>query len=189
MNGVYILFEKGEHAHNMDRIVRVGSHPGADNLRNRLQEHFVNENKDRSIFRKHVVRALLARAGDPFLEQWEWDLTARSAKDKYGPLLNHRKQQIVEAQVTAYIQDNFTFTVIRVDDKTMRLGIEKSLIGTLSLCHTCRPSPTWLGLHSPYPKIRESGLWHIQHLYKDVMSEEEFEMLKPYFLQQNRQQP
>ena len=46
-NGIYILFEKGEKAHNVDRIVRIGTHRGDNNLYNRLKEHFINENKDR----------------------------------------------------------------------------------------------------------------------------------------------
>lgn len=183
MNGIYVLFEKREYAHNQERIVRIGTHTGDNNLRNRLHEHFLKENKDRSIFRKHVGRALLARAGDPFLEQWEWDLTSRAAKDQYGHLLDHEKQQAVEAQVTAYIQDNFTFTVFRVDDKTTRLRIEKALIGTISTCHSCQPSLQWLGLHSPYAKICESGLWNIQHLYRRQMTLDDFEAFQQYLLQ------
>ena len=49
-NGVYILFERDEKAHGGDRIVRIGTHTGDSNLYNRLKEHFINENKDRSIF-------------------------------------------------------------------------------------------------------------------------------------------
>ena len=49
-NGIYILFEKGERAHsNCDRIVRIGTHAGQNNLPKRLTEHFLVENKDRSI--------------------------------------------------------------------------------------------------------------------------------------------
>ena len=51
-NGIYILFEKGEEAHGVDRIVRIGNHIGRDQLRSRLYQHFVQENKDRSIFRR-----------------------------------------------------------------------------------------------------------------------------------------
>jgi len=51
LNGIYILFEKGEYAHGKDRIVRMGSHTGQDKLCSRLNQHFINENKDRSIFR------------------------------------------------------------------------------------------------------------------------------------------
>ncbi len=106
-NGIYILFEKGEYAHGADRIVRVGTHRGENQLRSRLKQHFVNENKDRSILRKNIGRALLQRAGDPFLEQWNWDLTPRKARERYLPLLDQEKQRQVEKAVTEYIQQNF----------------------------------------------------------------------------------
>ena len=81
-NGIYILFEKGETALGMDRIVRIGTHTGENKLRSRLKEHFINENKDRSVFRKNIGRALLNRVKDPFLAQWEIDLTSRGAREK-----------------------------------------------------------------------------------------------------------
>ena len=54
LNGIYILFQKGEKAHGVDRIVRIGTHTGLNQLRSRLWQHFINENKDRSIFRKNI---------------------------------------------------------------------------------------------------------------------------------------
>ena len=48
LNGIYVLFEKGEFAHKTNRIVRIGTHTGNNQLRSRLKQHFVNENKDRS---------------------------------------------------------------------------------------------------------------------------------------------
>src|SRR5262245_29962296 len=51
LNGIYILFEKGEFAHGAKRIVRAGTHTGENQLRSRLRQHFLIENKDRSIFR------------------------------------------------------------------------------------------------------------------------------------------
>jgi len=89
-NGIYILFEKGEHAHGVDRIVRVGTHTGENQLRSRLKQHFMNENKDRSIFRKNIGRAILQRAEDPFLAQWNWDLTTRKVREPYLPLLDEK---------------------------------------------------------------------------------------------------
>ena len=74
-NGIYILFEKREVGHSGDRVVRVGTHTGINQLRSRLKQHFVNEKKDRSIFRKNIGRAILTQDNDPFIEQWEWDLT------------------------------------------------------------------------------------------------------------------
>ena len=55
-NGIYIIFERGEHFMNFDRIVRVGTHNGDNQLRSRLNQHFVKENKNRSIFRKNIGR-------------------------------------------------------------------------------------------------------------------------------------
>jgi len=105
-NGIYILFEKGEYAHGADRIVRVGTHTGENQLRSRLKQHFVNENKDRSIFRKNIGRAILQEVDDPFLEQWKWDLTTRQAKEQYSPLLDKEKQRWLEQAVRSAIAKN-----------------------------------------------------------------------------------
>jgi hypothetical protein len=62
------------------RIVRIGTHTGANQLCSRLKQHFLNEMKDRSIFRKNIGRCLLKQANDPFLEFWELDLTSHAAR-------------------------------------------------------------------------------------------------------------
>jgi len=177
-NGIYILFEVGEKAHGVDRIVRVGTHTGNKQLRSRLNQHFINENKDRSIFRKNIGRALLHKAQDPFLKQWNLDLTTHNAKETYGKLVDLHKQQRVERQVTEYIQSHFSFMVFQVDEKKKRLELESKIISTVSWCNGCRPSASWLGLDSPKSKIRESGLWIVNELYKELLSEKEFEELK-----------
>ena len=176
-NGIYILFEKGESAHGGDRIVRIGTHTGDDQLRSRLRQHFVAENKDRSIFRKNIGRALLSKVDDPFLEQWEWDLTTRANKEKYLPLLDRNKQDEIEKQVSVYIRDTFSFAVFEVKSKDQRLNLESKIISTVSLCDECRPSQNWLGLSSPKEKIRESGLWLVNELYKVPLEEDELEMI------------
>lgn len=177
-NGIYVLFETGEHTHRTDRIVRVGTHTGKNQLRSRLKQHFLNENKDRSIFRKNIGRAILQQAKDPFLEQWNWDLTTRKAKQSYLPLLDEEKQHQVERTVTEYIQQNFSFVVFAVKSKEERLRWEQRIISTVSWCEECRPSPNWLGLYSPKRKIRESGLWLVNGLYKEQLSKEELEILE-----------
>lgn len=178
-NGIYVLFQKGESAHSADRIVRIGTHTGTDQLTSRLFQHFLNENKDRSIFRKNIGRAILNKAKDSFLEQWELDLTTRAAKQKYKDSIDFQKQHEVEKQVSQFIQNNFSFVVFPVEDKANRLKTESKLISTVSLCKDCKPSPAWLGLHSPKQKIRESGLWLVNELYKEPFTEQEFEKLKP----------
>jgi hypothetical protein len=172
-NGIYVLFEDSERAHGGDRIVRVGTHTGANQLRSRLQQHFIRENKDRSIFRKNIGRALLNRTGDPFLTQWDIDLTTRRARETLGHAIDRRKLADVEALVSAYIQGHLSFVVFRVDEKTERLALESRLIATVSRCDACRPSPTWLGLYSPKEKIRASGLWLVNELWKEPMTPED----------------
>ena len=178
LNGIYILFEDGELAHGTNRIVRIGTHTGKDQLRSRLKQHFILENKDRSIFRKNIGRALLNKDKDPFLEKWELDLTTRAAKEKLGFQIDHEKQKQVERQVSDYIQSHFWFVVFPVSQKEDRLILESRIISTVSLCPSCRPSPNWLGLFSPKEKIRESGLWIVNELYKQPLTQFEFENLK-----------
>jgi hypothetical protein len=177
-NGIYVLFERGEQAHGAERIVRVGTHTGKGQLPSRLRQHFINENKDRSIFRKNIGRAILNKSADPFLEQWNWDLTTRKEKERLLPLLDKERQQQVEKAVTEYIQNNFTFVVFSVNDKQERLFWEEKIIATVSWCQSCRPSPNWLGQYSPKQKIRESGLWLVNGLYKQPLTDDEFEILK-----------
>jgi hypothetical protein len=177
-NGIYILFEKGEIAHGVERIVRIGTHTGENQLRSRLKQHFISENKDRSIFRKNIGRALLAKQSDPFLEQWEWDLTTKANKEKYLPMLNSKKQLAVEKLVSAYMHDAFSFVVFEVNSKEQRLEFESKIISTVSLCNDCKPSFNWLGLHSPKSKIQKSGLWLVNELYKEPLDDEGFAVLE-----------
>lgn len=171
-DGLYILFEQGEAGHNGSRIVRIGSHTGIGNLPSRLVEH-TKANKDRSIFRKNIGRALLNRAHDPFLEQWNWDLTSKKKRAFYGPRLDTNRQQEVEEAVTGYIVENFSFVVIAVEDRAARLSLEKALIATVAQCPRCKPSPIWLGNFSPVGAIRTSGLWLKQHLNGEALSRDQ----------------
>lgn len=181
-NGIYVLFENGEIAHNANRIVRVGTHTGNNQLRSRLNQHFIAENKDRSIFRKNIGRAILNREQDDFLGQWEIDLTTRESKTKHAGTIDLEKLQKTEKRVTEYIQSNFLFVSFSVTGKTDRLHWESKLISTVSLCDECHPSVNWLGLHSPKERIRESGLWLVNELYKQTLSESEYDALESMIL-------
>ena len=92
--------------------------------------------------------------------------------------LDQKKQKLVERQVSDYIQSHFRFIVFPVPQKEDRLILESRIISTVSLCPSCRPSPNWLGLFSPKEKIRESGLWIVNELYKQPLTQLEFENLK-----------
>jgi hypothetical protein len=176
-NGIYILYEKNEHGHGSNRIVRVGSHTGDNQLRSRLKQHFLIENKDRSIFRKNIGRCLLNSKNDPYLAIWELDSTSREMKENNKYLIQSEYQLRIEKEVSTYIQNNFSFCVLQVDEKEKRLQLESKIISTVSLCTDCYPSDNWLGLHSPKEKIRQSGLWLVNELYKESLSIEELKML------------
>ncbi len=84
----------------------------------------------------------------------------------------------MEMRVTDYIQNNFSFFVFRVDDKASRLQLESKIISTVSLCNECVPTEKWLGLHSPKEKIREHGLWLVNELCKEPLTESDYELVK-----------
>src|SRR3989339_2036556 len=178
LNGIYILFEKGEFAHSTNRIVRIGTHTGNNQLHSRLFQHFLNENKDRSIFRKNIGRALLNKDKDIFLEQWEIDLTTKNAKNLYSNSADFIKQKETEKRVTKYIQDNFSFVVFQIDSKDKRLEIESKIISTVSLCEECKSSENWLGNSSPKEKIGKSGLWLVNELWKTRLTDTDMIELK-----------
>jgi hypothetical protein len=177
LNGIYVLFQKGEEAHGQDRIVRIGTHTGDNQIRPRLKQHFLSENKDRSIFRKNIGRALLKKQNDPFLQFWELDLTTRKAKDNYSQQIDFDYQQKIEGQVSEYIRENFSFSVFEVAGKEERLEIESKLISTVSWCDECKSSSTWLGNSSPKEKIVQSGLWLVNELYKTPCNASDLEHL------------
>jgi hypothetical protein len=176
-NGIYVLFERGEESHGGNRIVRVGTHRGEGQLRSRLLQHFVQENKDRSIFRKNIGRALLNRAGDPYLPEWEHDRTSRAGRARFGVEPDPAKRQAIESDVTQYLQDRFSFVAFRVDHEADRLALESKIISTVSLCDDCKPSDGWLGLSSPKEKIRESGLWLVNELYQEPLTQADLQRL------------
>ncbi len=177
-NGVYILFEKGEKSHRLDRIVRVGTHTGQDQLVSRIRQHFINENKDRSIFRKNIGRALLNKEQDKFIHLWEIDLTTKASKERNKDKINLVKQREVEEKVTRYIKEKFSFAIFEVKEKEERLKIESRIISTISWCKECKPSDNWLGLSSTKEKIRKSGLWIVNELYKEPLDKSSLETLK-----------
>jgi hypothetical protein len=177
-DGIYLLFEEGEPGHGGARIVRVGSHRGAGNLPARLNEHFLKENKDRSIFRKNIGRALLHRDNDPFLAQWAFDLTSRADRMKYEGAVDRARLAKVEQEVTQYIRSRLSFVVIAVaGTNDERLLLERKLIGTVASCGECRASSSWLGFCSPKKRIREGKLWLEQGLRQPPLTAQQIDSI------------
>ena len=161
-NGVYVMFEDGETAHGTDRIVRIGAHTGQNNLKQRLSEHFLKENKNRSVFRKNIGRALLHKANDEYLKVWNTDFTSGKNKEKYRDKFDGEKEREIERLVSEYIRKHISFAVFPVEDRELRLALETKMTGTVSLCEECGASAGWPGRSSPQYVIRNSGLWQEQ---------------------------
>jgi hypothetical protein len=160
-DGIYLLFEDGEVAHGGARIVRVGTHTGRSQLRSRVKQHFLKETKDRSIFRKNIGRCLLASRADPYGLIWESDLTSKAAQASAPAGFDKVYQSKIEREVSEILRSKFSFVAVPVPEKADRLRLETGLVSLLHACPACRPSPAWLGRHSPKPLIRESGLWQV----------------------------
>ncbi|MDR3543676.1 MAG: hypothetical protein P4L69_22375 [Desulfosporosinus sp.] len=173
-NGIYIMFEKGEFAHKGDRIVRIGTHTGDKQLRSRIYQHFENENKNRSIFRKNIGRCFLNKEHNTYLSTWELDTTSKEKKERFSHLIDKAYESEIEKKISHYIQENLSYCLLEVPSKEKRLYYEARLIGTVSGCLECFPSEKWLGQFSPVDKIKKSGLWQVKELYSCPLNEDEF---------------
>lgn len=176
-NGLYIMFEKGEIYNGLDRIVRVGTHTGDGQLRSRLKQHFVKENKNRSIFRKNIGRCFLNAVNNPYLSTWEIDTTSKKDKVKNIGLIDINLEAKLERRISEYIQNQFSFTVFAVHDKEARLFWESKIASTLAQASDFIPSSGWLGLSSTKDKIKEKGLWQVNSLGGPPLTKEELQNL------------
>lgn len=159
-NGIYVFFEAGETWRGLPRVVRVGTHTAPDRLPGRLADHYIREDRNGSIFRKNIGKALLNRAGDPYLSIWSLDTGRPDNASRADPV----KEARIEAQVTAYLRDHCTFAVLPAAQREDRLRLEEGIIAALHALPDFGPGPDWLGRHSPEAAIRQSGLWLKQGL-------------------------
>ncbi len=181
LNGIYIIFERGEKYKDFERIVRVGTHTGNNQLRSRLNQHFVKENKNRSIFRKNIGRCFLNKESNDYLNLWELDTTSRVDKEKNLKLLDLSFEKEIEKKISYYIQTNLSFCVFQIVTKEERLFWESKIVSTLAKAVDIRPSAKWLGNYSTKDKIKASGLWQVNELYNESLTEMEFNQLKSKF--------
>jgi len=86
--------------------------------------------------------------------------------------------QEVEADVTRYMVENFSFAVLHFDDEADRRQYEENLLSTIYACPDCGPSEIWLGKYHPNSQvIRECGLWNVQGLGGAVLSRDDAKRL------------
>ncbi len=179
-SGIYIVFEKGENYYDMDRIVRVGTHLSDGRLKDRLKDHFLRENKDGSIFRKNIGRAILNKNNHPYLEYWNMNTSKPAIVEKMGSKYNSTFQKKLEKQISRYVRDNLSFICIPVATKEERLRLEEGIIASLNLASDFVASTEWRGQYSPEEEIRLSGMWLKEGLNGRPLSESEYNKLEIY---------
>src|SRR5690625_3152045 len=94
---------------------------------------------------------------------------------------NYEKDRLLEECITKEINDHFTFSLIEVNDKAYRLYLEMAIIATIAQGEST-PSPNWLGNDSPVEKIRDYGLWQVQGLKRDQITDNDLDYIKNQFL-------
>jgi len=190
-NGLFVLFEKGEKFHDEDRIVYIGSNIKKDKIPKMLNFIFKDGNRDNTSFRKNIGKALLAKIDNPYIKKFKitqdsninnlWDMNLKEFNEMYlENSIENQKIEKIEEMVSQYIQDNFSFSIIELDNKLKRLNLKSKIISTLSLSDESKPSKKWLGYNSPRGKIRKSGLWLEQHIgnRENQLNKEDVEYLK-----------
>lgn len=179
-NGVYIFFEKGEKYGELDRIVRVGTDTGQNQLVSRLRQHLLNENKDRSIFRKNIGRAILARDNNDLIDYWNIDLTSKKNREMFFEESKSQACKEMEKRVSDYMREAFSFVVFPLQTKEERLRYEEAIISALYRSSDFIASKTWLGEFIPPMRgnhIREARMWLSQGLKAEPLTENEYKNL------------
>ncbi|MCI0713440.1 MAG: hypothetical protein L0154_25005 [Chloroflexi bacterium] len=172
--GVYFFFDGDEYRSDGSqqlRVVRVGTHAvgtgSKSTLWGRLRSHkgtgAGTGNHRGSIFRLHVGNALLNKHGAWTLPEWGRGSSAsRQIK---------QSEQGLEREVSTSI-GALPFLWVEVDDEpgasSHRAYIERNAIILLAGPDGCspidKPGLDWLGHYSDRVKIRESGLWNLDHI-------------------------
>ncbi|WP_369682185.1 hypothetical protein [Haladaptatus sp. AB618] len=175
--GVYFFYASDEACETTDclRITRIGTHAVSEgsstSLWDRLRTHrgavsgtYENGGNHRgSVFRKRIGEAIIDR--DELNEAYpEWGNGSTAKRDL-------RLEELeMEQQVSGYLRE-LPFLWLNVDDEpsadSQRAYIERNTIALLSN-YQQEPidsrSDDWLGKYSRSEKIRQSGLWNVNHV-------------------------
>mgnify|MGYP000023548153 CR=1 FL=1 len=178
--GVYLFFASDERRDAADqlRLTRIGTHAVSEgsstSLWDRLRTHRGAErgtyegggNHRGSVFRKRVGEAFVER--DSLNGEYpHWGKGSSAKRERRLDELE------MERRVSDYLRD-LPFLWLNVDDEpsaeSQRAFIERNTIALLSNYHRDAVDPRsgdWLGHHSRSKKIRESGLWNVNHVDED----------------------
>ncbi|RCU47623.1 hypothetical protein DU504_10140 [Haloplanus salinus] len=180
--GVYVFLAPGEtRSADQHRVTRVGTHAvvagSSTSLWDRLKGHSGTGagssahphggNHRGSVYRERVGEALIERHGlhDDYPDwgtRWsKIDRDRGAVRDEEYPL---------ERRVSTYIREQ-PFLPVALDDEpgpdSDRAFVERNAIALLSNFERSAIDPRaddWLGRHGRSRKIRESGLWNVDHV-------------------------
>jgi predicted transport protein len=190
-NGLFVFFEKGEKFQDEDRIVYIGSNVKEGKLPKMINYIFKDGNRDNTTLRKNIGKSLLTKEDDSYIKKFNihpslkimklWDMDLKEFNEEYlDDSVENEQIKNIEEMVSQYIQDNFSFSIVEINNKLKRLHLKSKIISSLSLSDEFTPSNEWLGNDSPREKIRNSGLWLEQHLYnrENLLIKEDLEFFK-----------
>ena len=73
---------------------------------------------DRSMFRKHIGRALLNKTTDPYLAVWELNFATRKDRNENRHLRDIVREAQIEREVTRILRQTFRFASSKSATKT-----------------------------------------------------------------------
>lgn len=188
--GVYFFLEPGETRDSTDqfRVTRVGTHAvsagSSTSLWDRLKQHYGTGDGSAShphggahrgsVYRKRVGEAMIEKH-DLSDDYPDWD-------DRWSGIDRERsevrsEEYIVERRVSAYVREQ-PFLWVNLDDEpgadSDRARLERNAIALLSNFEKRSIDSRrddWIGRHSRSDKIRDSGLWNVNHVDEGYESE------------------
>ncbi len=181
--GVYFFLEPGETRQSSDqlRVTRVGTHAvsqgSSTTLWDRLKQHYGTGSGSSnhphggghrgSVYRKRVGEAIIEKHSlhDDYPS---WD-------DRWSSIERERstvrdEEYILERRVSAYIREQ-PLLWVNLDDEPSadsdRASLEQNALALLSNFDKESSNPRsdcWLGRYSQSRKIRDAGLWNVNHV-------------------------
>jgi hypothetical protein len=176
--GVVWFYERGEERAQSGqgpRIVRVATHALKAGLTSSLWDRLAADRTPAhrgSQFRGLIGLALCEKLGAAAPTTWGRGTTLEAAarEAKLDLAAAEKQEAPIEAAVGMFV-GQMPFVFLSVDDEagphSQRAFIEKNSIALLSnFARTSvdEASSAWLGRQCPREKVRQSGLWHTQHV-------------------------
>lgn len=135
-----------------------------------FEKHFLGE-KDHSVFRKQIGRAILC---DDCERLANWNIKRK--------INGYKPDYETEEKVSQYLAEKCYCIVVAIDDTKKVEELEKKMTATVAQCNECCPSENWLGKKSPQDKIKKYGMWQIQHLVGEELSDDDLSEIEKHLI-------